>query len=1425
MLFFMLKFNHIISLLAVVGFVSSVFISCKDNEYSSKAAIVDSLNLQAYDYKFINADSMILLANNAQGIAKDIGYDDGLAEAMCIRADGYYMKANFNKAMTLYDSSYNATGNELLRLSADVGRMEICQRTASNKIFYDYRNSALLKMNRLSVESSDMDSVQQSRFIAAKMRFHLSSFNYYSYLRQYDSAKIEEDSIETLIKYVEKEKQLFAFSLYNVDAEKLKYNYNSSNSSLVIALAISHSSNFRFIESAALSAFSNSLINSDNVGRTSVVKDVLGLDYGIDEDSLTRYAFDRAFELGETYGNPLIVSSALLSKCNYEISKSRYVEALALADRCLDLINEHHSMCNSDSECETAELDSTKLYDKLQCCNDVSDSISTEMRWIENSDVASVPEWMADVRERLSIIYSGLGKKWESDFNRNVYLDILDVTRQDMRMEQRLETLKEENKKNNALLFFTALFSIIIFATVIWFGKRFRRKSKIQLEQLDRVTELFKDLVSMSPLGSKSYNDDYVEKMREYIKNRRNYILGLEDKDSNKHLNAYERELIKVIEVFAEWIERIGERYVSFAETSEKLVEQKKIHELHIEEKKKSNIEKCTCVSIVNGIMPFLDRALREANKLKECPDDPNREERLSYIKELTERINIYNDVLTHWIKVRKGEVNLNIENFSLAQIFEILGKNKFSFENKGLELKISDTDAIVKADRALTLFMINTLLDNARKYTQEGGSVILEAKKENNYVEISVTDNGCGLSAEDINKITGEKVYDSRLIGAKDLNENLMKNKGYGFGLINCRGVIEKYKKTSPFFAECMFSVESKLGKGSRFFFRIPYGKLKNIFCILPLLILTLSIYGCKSGEKENTESESSVIWKPDDKLLKTASDYANKVYYANVDGHHAEAIQYADTARMYLNKYYLKKVKNGTDLMTLNGDNLMPEIDLWNKGFNTDYHVILDIRNETAIAALAINDWKLYRYNNEVYTQLYKLITQDKQIEEYCNYIQKSNTNKQTTIIFTVIILLLGLILYYLLYYRHVTISMINMRQLMAFNRQMFSFSEKESDIDIIKKGVNDIRRIDGVAIAVNSNDGKTTDFSFSTGCPDRELLKGIMRSTIINENDSSFNRGLIRTYALTVDIDGEKDTIGSVAIIFHNSSMTKEEQLALKLMFQFIAINMYYSNTLVEKCKVDIELLEDERRKIENDENNIHIQNMVLDNCLSTIKHETMFYPNRIRQIVNDLLTKGNDDKYLSGINNMYELINYYKDIFTILSENASKQLERKYFKRSIINVDSLRDYTILSLKKQNRKRQIGIELNTWEGNKNINVTGDKLQLQFLIENIISIFLENEQEGSITLDFEKSGEFGKFAFTDHRQSSETKDTASMFFVENLKYNAKTDKLDGTQYLICKQIIRQHDDRCGKRGCRIYTEKTPDNAFRIVFTLPFCI
>lgn len=81
-------------------------------------------------------------------------------------------------------------------------------------------------------------------------------------------------------------------------------------------------------------------------------------------------------------------------------------------------------------------------------------------------------------------------------------------------------------------------------------------------------------------------------------------------------------------------------------------------------------------------------------------------------------------------------------------------------------------------------------------------------------------------------------------------------------------------------------------------------------------------------------------------------------------------------------------------------------------------------------------------------------------------------------------------------------------------------------------------------------------------------------------------------------------------------------------------------------------NIEMAEDELHRAEYENGKLHIANSVLDNCLSTLKHETMYYPSRIRQLI---------DSTPEDVTSLQELVDYYKAIYTMLSAQAMEQVE--------------------------------------------------------------------------------------------------------------------------------------------------------------------
>ena len=178
---------------------------------------------------------------------------------------------------------------------------------------------------------------------------------------------------------------------------------------------------------------------------------------------------------------------------------------------------------------------------------------------------------------------------------------------------------------------------------------------------------------------------------------------------------------------------------------------------------------------------------------------------------------------------------------------------------------------------------------------------------------------------------------------------------------------------------------------------------------------------------------------------LLDAASDYANAAYFANVDEQYEIALQYADSAILLLNEHYQKYARPDAThrYMKLVGEGIPAEILWWNELFDSDYHVILDIRNEAAVAFLALKQLDAYSYNNSAFTDLYKLQGEDQTLEGYCRQLERSNINKTVGIILCFVLLIVSLVGYYLLYLRKRIQNRLSLEQVLEINQKVFAAS----------------------------------------------------------------------------------------------------------------------------------------------------------------------------------------------------------------------------------------------------------------------------------------------------------------------------------------------------------------------------------------------
>ena len=100
----------------------------------------DSLLFEAYRVRYTDADSTAFLANKAISLANDD--KESVARAINLLAFVRYHEMNYGDALSLCDSVYLTSNNQVTLLCADVMRMKVCQRIGDGRKFYEARSSA-----------------------------------------------------------------------------------------------------------------------------------------------------------------------------------------------------------------------------------------------------------------------------------------------------------------------------------------------------------------------------------------------------------------------------------------------------------------------------------------------------------------------------------------------------------------------------------------------------------------------------------------------------------------------------------------------------------------------------------------------------------------------------------------------------------------------------------------------------------------------------------------------------------------------------------------------------------------------------------------------------------------------------------------------------------------------------------------------------------------------------------------------------------------------------------------------------------------------------------------------------------------------------------------------------------------------------------
>lgn len=171
-------------------------------------------------------------------------------------------------------------------------------------------------------------------------------------------------------------------------------------------------------------------------------------------------------------------------------------------------------------------------------------------------------------------------------------------------------------------------------------------------------------------------------------------------------------------------------------------------------------------------------------------------------------------DNILQWAKLNQGRLE---PTFQIETLPDIINSELELLKAQATKKKINISTELAKmpeieVDKNMIKTIIRNLVSNAIKFTKNGGTVTIKSIDQNQYVELSVSDNGIGIAPEYQNEI----FYQKHKATYGTNNE-----KGTGLGLYLVKELVELHNGK--------ITVESELDKGTIFRIQLPYNQSDN--------------------------------------------------------------------------------------------------------------------------------------------------------------------------------------------------------------------------------------------------------------------------------------------------------------------------------------------------------------------------------------------------------------------------------------------------------------------------------------------------------------------------------------------------------------------------------------------------------------------
>ncbi len=222
----------------------------------------------------------------------------------------------------------------------------------------------------------------------------------------------------------------------------------------------------------------------------------------------------------------------------------------------------------------------------------------------------------------------------------------------------------------------------------------------------------------------------------------------------------------------------------------------------------------------ITAIRGYLDLFLSSANKDSKTPSEIKTLANNAF-KQSDKLNNLISDLLD-LSRLETGKFKLATEKIDLNLFLkDIVKEFQMEAEEKKIKLSFSASkeNLLIDTDKERLTEVVSNLLDNALKYTGQFGQVLVWSETRGGKAFVSVADTGSGIPSEEVPFIFIRFYQPVSTQENQDIN-NPEKSRHVGLGLYLVKNLMEKMGGE--------ISVDSRLGKGTKFTFNLPLAKDK---------------------------------------------------------------------------------------------------------------------------------------------------------------------------------------------------------------------------------------------------------------------------------------------------------------------------------------------------------------------------------------------------------------------------------------------------------------------------------------------------------------------------------------------------------------------------------------------------------------------